>query len=168
MKKLTALSSYALASCLWLGAAYAGCTKDEVMAFINKGFDKQEIAALCNSEQSAPSNKAIHIRWRDHAVLYDAIFELDSEGAKISADLYDLETKRFIVKDVGRMTVTKIPRGVAFNAQFEVPWDSTTPKPHKHPVYLVFRQERDGSVNFVNCNEDADECYSGEVVQVNY
>jgi hypothetical protein len=158
---------------VWLNTSWATCTKEEILKFLDKGFDKQQIDAICNSDDnSTPSRKEgetsrvtqLRVKFVDHIIAYDGIFESDGNVARLKVKLYDSKTQSLIKEETGELELVETEQGKGFRTQFFIPADSVTPKPHYHEVTLIFSRDENGSVSLQNCNSER--CYPGEVKAV--
>lgn len=159
---------------LWFSpSAYAGCTKEEIMKLLDRGFDKAQIEKICgpdSTDQPRPKSDSgnqsnasakLQVTFKDHVIDYKGVFEYDGGTAKLRVKLYDQETSRLIKEDTRELELVFSPHGKGFRTRFFVPYDSTTPTPHYHEVTLIFEKNDDGSIALQNCNQD--DCYPGEV-----
>lgn len=172
MKKLTLIFCLAVFG-LWFNPLYAGCTKEEIMRLLDRGFDKTQIEKICsadNGEESRPKSDSgsqdnasakLQVAFKDHIIDYKGVFEYDGETAKLRVKLYDQETSRLIKEETRDLELVFSEHGKGFRTRFFIPFDSTTPNPHYHEVTLIFEKNKDGSIALQNCNQD--DCYPGEV-----
>jgi hypothetical protein len=113
-----------------------------------------------SAAQAVPASGRMNVSWRDHARGFRGTFAWTPSSALLQVSISDLRTGLAIGNYSVPALVSQIaPTDYVVSAQFAVPGDSTTPGPHTHYSRLLFRAQRDGSVQLVqNCPRPG-ECY---------
>lgn len=102
------------------------------------------------------------LRWRDHALSYDATLRFHGAEIFLDTDLYDRGTNRWLARHSSKATfATQAGSGFSLVASFPVAGDSVTPTAHTHTVNLIYSTRADGSTKIENCPRTG-ECYPVE------